>query len=311
MNWRLSDGESVRGRVWFRQGTGNGEQGTGNGEQGTGKRAPRATARAADETGAGEEAVLYLHGIQSHGGWYEWSASVLAQAGKLVVLPDRRGSGMNDAARGDTPSAEQWLADLDDIADAVERQYGVRRWAICGVSWGGKLALAWARRRPDRVSRLLLVAPGLFPAVGVGIVERLRIAGALLFSPSRRFAIPLSDAALFTDNPAGRDFIVSDGLKLTHATARFLWQSTRLGRMALRRPEEHITTPVALLLAERDRIIRNQPTEQWLRASCAGELEVKRFAGAAHTIEFEPDTTSYEQVLRAWALGVSTGANPQ
>ena len=38
-------------------------------------------------------AVLFLHGIQSHAGWYDLSASRLAQAGFTVLQPDRRGSG--------------------------------------------------------------------------------------------------------------------------------------------------------------------------------------------------------------------------
>src|SRR5690349_15354918 len=62
--------------------------------------------------------VVYLHGIQSHGGWYTASARHLAGAGFAVSLLDRRGSGLNDAARGDTPSYRRLL---DDIAEFVQR----------------------------------------------------------------------------------------------------------------------------------------------------------------------------------------------
>ncbi|MGE3182793.1 MAG: lysophospholipase, partial [Phycisphaerae bacterium] len=59
-NWPQDDGYVVRGRVWNANAPST--------------RTP----------------ILYLHGIQSHGGWYEWSASVLASQGQTVMMPDRR-----------------------------------------------------------------------------------------------------------------------------------------------------------------------------------------------------------------------------
>ena len=49
--------------------------------------------------------VLYLHGIQSHGGWYERSAARLCESGFAVLQPDRRGSGRNQPQRqlGEAP----------------------------------------------------------------------------------------------------------------------------------------------------------------------------------------------------------------
>ena len=64
---------------------------------------------------------------------------------------------------------------------------------------------------------------GLFPSVDVGFATRAGIGLSLLAGGRRMFAIPLNDPALFTDNPAGHEFIAGDPLKLTHATARFFW----------------------------------------------------------------------------------------
>ncbi len=35
--------------------------------------------------------VVFLHGIQSHSGWYAWTCGNLARAGYRVLAPDRRG----------------------------------------------------------------------------------------------------------------------------------------------------------------------------------------------------------------------------
>jgi alpha-beta hydrolase superfamily lysophospholipase len=248
-------------------------------------------------------AIIYLHGIQSHGGWFEWSASLLAQHGCAVVMPDRRGSGLNQDNRGDTPSRQRWLLDVDELADWAGSEFGAKQFDVLGVSWGGKQALAWELERVDLVRRLLLIAPGLFPAVDVGARERFRIGRALLTGGKRSFEIPLNDPELFTDNPAGQDFIRNDPLKLTHATARFLWHSRRLDRQLIKAPDGVLRAETTLALAGRDRIIRNEPTEAWLRRVGRGGVRTVRFEDAAHTLEFAADEVPYRTLLEGWAAG--------
>ncbi|HSA29439.1 MAG TPA: alpha/beta fold hydrolase, partial [Phycisphaerae bacterium] len=110
-------------------------------------------------------AVLYLHGIQSHGLWFETSAQRLAEAGYAVLLPDRRGSGRNEIERGHTPSAWRLLRDAAEGMDELHIRTRLSRFHVVGVSWGGKLALALYRYLPARVTSLALIAPGLFPKV--------------------------------------------------------------------------------------------------------------------------------------------------
>jgi alpha-beta hydrolase superfamily lysophospholipase len=270
--WPLSDGYALRGRIW---------------------RAPDAATR---------PPVLYLHGIQSHGGWFEWSASLLAQHGACVALPDRRGSGLNSAQRGDVRSAGRWLADVSAVADWLGATTGQSRVSLVGVSWGGKLAAAWAARYRARVAKLLLIAPGIYSAVTVPLGQRAAIGCSALLVPQRRYEIPLSDPALFTDNPTGRAFIAADPLRLTRATARFLFWSTWSDTWVRRRPRGSVRVPTTLLLAERERIIDNSRTTAWLRRVTAGPPPIVRvFSGAAHTLEFEPDTAALAAALTEWA----------
>lgn len=276
-SWSMSDGYVLHGRWW-----------------------PATTP-------APDVGILYLHGIQSHGGWFEGSAGRLAAACP-VLLPDRRGSGLNEPARGDTPAAARWLADLDELAEWMEREHAIHQFGVVGVSWGGKLAALWAARHPRRVTHLVLIAPGLFPRVDVGWWARLRVAWSLLVQPTRPFPIPLNDPALFTDNPAGRQFIVDDPLKLTHATARFLWASSRLDHWLRRLPRGGLAAETTLLLAERDRIIRNAPTAAWLIARCARQATVVTLPAAAHTLEFEADATAYDRLLDEWVRRLTARA---
>jgi acylglycerol lipase len=268
--WTMSDGCELRGRLW---------------------RGP-----------AARRSILYLHGIQSHGGWFEWSAARLAATGATVLLPDRRGSGLNSAARGDVPNWRRWLVDVDEHAAWLAAQTGRPRCDMVGVSWGGKLATAWALTRPAQIDRLLLIAPGLFPQVDVGWLNRARIGVALLAAPTRLLPIPLSDPALFTAGAAGQAFIAQDLLKLTHATARFFYQSTRLDALLVRAAARALAAPTTLVLADRERIVRNRPTRAWLERIVA-QPPVIRTLAAAHTLEFEDAPAEFETLLAAWGAG--------
>ena len=269
-DWKMSDGYRVRGRVW---------------------------------RGAAEHlhAILYLHGIQSHGGWYEGSGALLADGGATVIMPDRRGSGLNRQGRGDTPAPARWLDDLNEIA-AAEQHGRPPQLDVVGVSWGGKLAVAWALQRPDLVRRLLLIAPGVWPRVDVDRRTRLRVALSLFRGGRGEFEIPLSDAALFTDNPEGRSFIEKDEEKLTRATARFLYFSTRLDARLRRSRRGRLRAAVTLLLAARDRIIDNERTTHWMRRIAESPPQIRVLDGS-HSLEFEPNAEPFGTALRAWRDG--------
>jgi len=68
-----------------------------------------------------------------------------------LIRYDARGNGMSDWDV-DTLSLDAWVTDLETVVDAV----GVERVPLLGISQGGAVAVAYAVRRPERVSRLIL-----------------------------------------------------------------------------------------------------------------------------------------------------------
>jgi len=246
--------------------------------------------------------VLYLHGIQSHSGWYEASARYLAGRGVAVFQVDRRGSGRDTAhERGHVDRAETWLADVAAAAETARRQTGARAVHLLAVSWGGKVALAAAAHRPDLYRSLVLSAPGLVPRVDLGALMKVRVGECLVRGRERtRFPIPLRDPALFTANPERRRFIAEDPLALHEVTARFLYESRRLDAM-VRRAVQVVRVPTLLCLAEHDRIIDNEATRRLIYAMTA-RRRVRLYPGAHHTLEFEPDPAGYFADLVEWIL---------
>jgi pimeloyl-ACP methyl ester carboxylesterase/DNA-binding winged helix-turn-helix (wHTH) protein len=72
--------------------------------------------------------------------------------GRQLIRYDVRGCGLSDPTSGFT--MDEWIEDLDAVADAA----GLDRFPLLGVAQGSPLAIAYAARRPERVSRLVLNA---------------------------------------------------------------------------------------------------------------------------------------------------------
>jgi alpha-beta hydrolase superfamily lysophospholipase len=248
--------------------------------------------------GTARATVVGIHGIQSHGGWYEASCRHLRDAGCDVYFVDRRGSGRNEVARGDAPSFRRLL---DDLGEFLRTLKGPGRPPLfaCAISWGGKLGAGLCYRFPGLLDGLALLAPGFKPKVRPSFGERLRIAAASLTTPTRMFPIPLNEPGLFTGTPHWQQFIAEDRLALREATARFLVESTRFD-FYLRRVPRHVRCPVLLMLAGQDRIIDNDRTRNYVGRFAAPDKTIVEYPGAHHTLEFEPDPKPTFDDLANW-----------
>jgi alpha-beta hydrolase superfamily lysophospholipase len=245
--------------------------------------------------------VVYLHGIQSHGGWYQHSCECVARVGFDVYFLDRRGAGLNQPARGDTPSFQRLL---DDIVEFLDIHSAGTKGAtfVVGISWGGKLAAALPSYRTSLIDGVVLLCPGFFPKLTPRIKRLskfLRLVKAVF--PRYRISIPLSDPTLFTTTPVWLEFLRQDPLALHKATARFLYASLDLDRY-LRRSPETFHLPVLLMLAGQDRIIENAATRLYVEQFATPDREIIEYPQANHTLEFEPQPDQFIEDLIAWLL---------
>lgn len=244
-------------------------------------------------------ALIALHGIQSHSGWYVGSCAHVARAGYEVTFIDRRGAGLNKFGRGDVESAAVLVDDLREHVDDVRRRLDDVPVHLAAISWGAKLACAALILHPELADSLTLIGPGLVSKVDVTFGTKVLTAVALVTNPRKRFDIPLREAALFTDNPERIAYIEKDSLSLRECTARFLYQTRRLDGF-VRRNARKLRVPLLVMLAGRDRIVDNQAVRRLVGRFSSRPTEIIEYPDAAHTLEFEPDPSPIFDDMVKW-----------
>ena len=100
-------------------------------------------------------AVIFLHGITGHARTWDDEARLLAGRFRAIAL-DQRGHGDSDPPPDGDYSDAALLGDLEAFVDAL----GLTRVSLVALSLGGRVAINYAGRHPERVERLVIVDIG-------------------------------------------------------------------------------------------------------------------------------------------------------
>ena len=159
--------------------------------------------------------LVVVPGVQGRWEWIRPALHALSRHCRAISysLCGDFGSGQPmDAAR----SFDAYLNQLDDVLDRA----GVQRAAICGISYGGLVALRYAATRPNRVAALIISsspAPGWAP----NPVQSAYIASPLRGTPKFVLTSPLRiwpEVAAAFDSPLRRlGFLIGYGLRAAAA----------------------------------------------------------------------------------------------
>ena len=118
--------------------------------------------------------LIFLHGITGHARTWDDEARLLAGRFRVLAL-DQRGHGDSDPAPDGDYSDAALLSDLEAFVEAL----GVARLSLVALSLGGRVAINYAGRHPERVDRLVIVdiGPDIAPA------GRARVGGLMAHAP--------------------------------------------------------------------------------------------------------------------------------
>jgi acylglycerol lipase len=243
-------------------------------------------------------AIIFLHGIASHAGWFGETAADLNSQGVAVYGPDRRGSGRSGGPRGHLERYGRALDDVEEMVRLVSSELRATPIFLAGSSWAAKLAVVYAAERPGSLSGLLLLGPGLLPRVSLSPTRQFFVVVGHLVAPTARLPIPLTPE-LYTANRPYVDFIREDRLRLLEATTRFFWETARLDRRR-GRASARLKLPLLVLQGQDDKMMDVARTRRWCSRLDVEDKTYVAYPGAGHTLDFEPDRGRYLADMLAW-----------
>ncbi|TPG57693.1 alpha/beta fold hydrolase [Roseomonas nepalensis] len=239
-------------------------------------------------------AVILLHGFASSlHTWEDW-ARVLDRDHRVIRL-DLPGFGLTGADPTGDYTDERSAAVLLALMDGL----GLRRTSLVGSSMGGRIAWDFAARHPDRVDRLVLMAPDGFAGPGreYGVAPKVpmlvRLLPYVLPTPLLRKSLSAAyaDPAAMTEERLARyrDMLLAPGVRRAIVA--------RTGQGALADPVpllRRITAPTLLVWGEKDAMIPVANAADYQRALPDSRLVV--FPGLGHVPQEEAPDLSLEPV---------------
>ncbi len=244
--------------------------------------------------------LLFVHGIASHAAWFAETAELLAEQGLATYAADRRGSGRSEGSRGHVDSFQQALLDLRTLVGLVAGELSGVPLFLAGSSWGAKLAVAYAARRPGDLAGLLLLGPGLVPRVNLTLPQKLAVLFRHGSAPRAQLPIPLTPD-LYTSTPEYREFIRADPYRLLTASTSFFWATSRLDR---ERADitPRLSLPLLLQMGAADEMMDVDATRTWFDSVPSAEKAIIIYPAGGHTLDFEWDPSRYRNDLVDWLL---------
>lgn len=106
--------------------------------------------------GSGKDVAVFVHGGPG-AGMYDGGCDMEPLArGRTIILYDQRGGGRSELVTDPKLlTASHHVRDLE----ALRRHFGLERMTLIALSWGTGLSTLYTAEHPERVRRLLLIAP--------------------------------------------------------------------------------------------------------------------------------------------------------
>ena len=214
--------------------------------------------------------LLLLHGFTQTGA--SWDGVVRALEGRYRALAPDLGAG-------------PWEAELDRLDALAPAAY-----VLAGYSMGGRLALALALRRPERVRRLVLVSasPGLADVEGraARLASDAALADRIEAIGTEAFAREWAARPLFAGQPDAVAALAHED-RLRRSAAEHAAQLRGLGTGVMPPLWDRLgelSMPVTLVVGDRDAKFRATATRMCERLP---DAEVVVVPGAGHAVALE------------------------
>ena len=236
--------------------------------------------------------LLLLHGGPGfdHTG-FKPSFSVLGDVAQIIYY-DHRGNGRSFGHDPATWNLDQWGDDVKGLCDAL----GIVKPIVCGLSFGGYVAQAYATRYPDHPGKVILMStaakvdfPTIFEAFErLGGPEIRAIAESYWTNPTAdgrtqyiKRCVPLYRYRRDSADGIGRAILK------TEVALHFNGPQNEQGRLDYRQSLSRIACPVLVMAGEEDPIMPMPFSEEIASSLPSHLVRFKRLAQCGHVLHVD------------------------
>ncbi|MEM9348666.1 MAG: alpha/beta hydrolase [Pseudomonadota bacterium] len=220
-----------------------------------------------------------------------------------VLYIDHRGCGRSNGAQ-ETLNLEQWAQDVADLLAAL----GIEKPMVFGQSFGGMVAMRFAARFPDKVSKLILSSTAARFRLDATLAKFQELGGDKPADVARRFFNdPSVDGykeyekvclPLYTGAASGRSF-ASRSIQRPEVTVHFF--RNEMMEMDLRPDLAGVSCPTLILAGARDPVTPVKCSEE-IEEAMGPNAQLYVFEGCGHGVHRDKPEES-ERLMRDFLAG--------
>ncbi len=224
--------------------------------------------------------VMLIHGLGEHIGRYEHVAKAYTDAGFVFFGYDLRGHGKSEGLRGDAPSFDQLMSDIDLALHTAEGRHPGLPAFLYGHSFGGAQVLYYAENCQNNLHGFIVTSPGLAPTEPVPLPKYLLGKVMYALMPTFRMASALDADGLSRDASVGKKYL-ADPMVHPYITARLGLDLLNAGKSIIEKAGS-IHEPFLLLQGTDDRLTNPPKTAEFASKAPKEFITYQVFPGFYH-----------------------------
>ena len=243
------------------------------------------------------DALLIMHGLGGHSGWYIDMGNALAAQGLSVYAMDHRGFGRSGGFPGHIDDYQTFLDDIQFVLAEIRRRHPEGNIYLLGHSMGGLFAAHFAAAHADMFNGLILLNPWIEDTSKLRLLDIIAILLGGLFKSKHYWTT--GNTATMTTNAPALQMLNADIYWHKQVTSSLLFQTTRM-RLAMPSLAKAITLPTLILQAEADTAIKIGANQKFYAALASQDKTWKSYPNYCHDSEFEADRSQMDADILAW-----------
>ncbi|UJF24904.1 bifunctional alpha/beta hydrolase/class I SAM-dependent methyltransferase [Suttonella sp. R2A3] len=250
-------------------------------------------------SGRTEKALILFHRGHEHSARMMHVGEELNLEDTAIFAWDARGHGHSPGERGDSPSIDASVADVEAFVRYIERTYDIDygQMVVIGQSVGAVLVAGWLHDYAPKIRAVVLASPAFkvklyvpFARPGLRLMQRLR---------GNFFVNSYVKAHYLTHDQARIDSFNNDPLIARAISVRILLGLHRLAKRVVA-DAQAITVPIQLLISGDDWVVSHQPQHQFFNHLGSADKERHVLPGFYHDTLGERDRAQAIDLMRTF-----------